>query len=77
MWKVEVQCPECQSTHELHAQLDVMPRAFSYVCPETEGSVEIRYRDPSVQPHPWSEAEEPSPGSIAVSTADTGGSLEI
>ena len=75
MWETEVVCSACSGTHVICAT--IIPRAFTYACPESGTVVDLPYRDPSKTPDPWREVSERSPGAIPVEDAQSRGHLEI
>jgi len=71
MWETDVVCSACSGTHLVCAS--IIPRAFSYECPQTGTRVELPFRDPTRTPRPWTEVSECSPQSITVDDVQTRG----
>ena len=74
MWETEVVCTACSGTHIVNAA--IIPRAFSYTCPERGEHVELPFRDPSRTPEPWREVNRASAGAVEVD-AQARGPLDI
>lgn len=62
MWEAPVVCKSCEGTHLVRA--DVLPRSFSFECPQTGERVDMPFRDPSRMSEPWAEVATPSPEAI-------------
>lgn len=77
MWEAEVNCPECESTHRLNADVKSMPRVFGYRCPSVDTDVSIRFRDPSVMSSSWKEVSQRSEGTLPVSSTESGGAMDL
>ena len=75
MWETEVVCTACSGTHIVCAS--IIPRAFSYLCPQTDTRVELPFHDPSRMPRPWIEVGECSPRAIQIEDAQARGNFEM
>ena len=75
MWETEVICKECEKPHLVCAE--VIPRAFTFECPDTNQRVDMPFRDPSRIPDPWSEVSACSPRAITAIFTEEQGTFEM